>query len=274
MFFLKRRPPVAHGLVAVLLLLAVLALAPAACGGGADDETTSTAATTGGATTVAGQTTTSAARATTTAPATPASTEGATTTAPAASSTTTGATQTTAGSSTTATTAKATTTTAKATTTTVKPTTTTAAQGPVVLTLVGPSGTKTFTMAQLKALPAVSGYGGWKNQLGNITAPMSWKGPSMSSLVKLVGGGGSVTVVASDGYSSSIVPGASKATYDPATGESISGIAVTAILAYSKNGGAMGGDEGPLRVAFVSPEQNQVTDGSEWARMVVELRVK
>ena len=143
-----------------------------------------------------------------------------------------------------------------------------------MLTLSGPSGTKTFTMAELKALPAVSGYGGWKNQVGNITQPAAWKGPSLSSLMKLVGGGSTVTVIASDGYSSTVIPGASKGTYDPATGESTQGISVTAILAYSKDGGAIGGEEGPLRIAFVSPEKNQVTDGSDWARMVVELRVK
>ena len=174
----------------------------------------------------------------------------------------------------TATTAKVTTTTAKPTTTTAAPTTTTAAAGPVVLKLSGPSGSKTFTMAELKALPSTSGYGGWKNQTGAITAPVSWKGVSLNSLMKLVGGGSYCNVVASDGYTSTVTPGASMATYDPATGESIEGVSLTAILAYSKNGGGLGGEEGPLRIAFISSDQNQVSDGSEWARMVVEIKVK
>ncbi len=52
-----------------------------------------------------------------------------------------------------------------------------------------PSGTKELSMADLKAMKATSGYGGWKNQLGNITGPTSWKGVSLRSLADLVGGG-------------------------------------------------------------------------------------
>ncbi len=262
----------------LIALVVVLALGLAACGGGSSgSETSSTVVAADVSTTIAADATTQAPQ--TTAAASSVSTEGSPSTE--AVSTTTSVSVTTTTMPSTTTTAKATTTTAKVTVTTAKPTTTTIAAttttgdaGPVVLTLKGPSGTKTFTMAELRALPAVSGYGGWKNQMGNITAPAAWKGPSISSLVKLVGGGSSVTVIASDGYSSNVIPGAKKATYDPATGESIEGITVTVILAYSKNGGSIGGEEGPLRIAFVSPEQNQVTDGSEWARMVVELRVK
>jgi hypothetical protein len=270
--------PVGLGWLVLVVLLLGLALGLAACSS-SDVQLpgTSSTAAAGGVTTSAAADTTTSAAPDTTVPTTPA-TEGATTTVSAASPATSaapGGSTTTGAATTTATTAKATTTTAKATTTTTaKPTTTAAASGPVVLKLSGPSGTKTFTMAELKALPAVSGYGGWKNQVGNITQPAAWKGPSLNSLMKLVGGGSTVTVIASDGYSSTVIPGASMGMYDPATGESIQGISVTAILAYAKDGGAIGGEEGPLRIAFVSPEKNQVTDGSDWARMVVELRVK
>ncbi len=130
-------------------------------------------------------------------------------------------------------------------------------------------------MADLKAMSASSGYGGWKNELGNITGPTSWKGVSLRSLLELVGGGGSVTVVASDGYSMNLsadeVSGA-VTTYDPETGEAVDG-SVRGIIAYAKGGGALGSGEGPLRLAFVSSEQNQVTDGKLWVKHVVELRV-
>lgn len=204
-----------------------------------------------------------------------------------ATSTTAGQTSTTAASTTTTakattTTAKATTTTAKATTTkntttTVKPTTTTV-KAKVVLTLVGPSGTKELSMADLKGMSASSGYGGWKNQLGNITGPTSYKGVKITALMDLVGGGGSVTVTASDGYeqtlSASELAGDTNL-YDPTTGEQITSISgsVRAILAYSKGGSAIGSGDGPLRVAFVSPEKDQVTDSAMWVKMVIKIKV-
>jgi hypothetical protein len=178
----------------------------------------------------------------------------------------------------TTTTAKSTTTTVKATSTTAKPTTTTGG-GAVALTLLGPAGTKQLSMADLKALPATSGYGGWKNKTGNITAPVSWKGVSIVSLIELAGGGSSVKVTASDGYVQPLSAGelgGGVTMYDPATGEAIASISgsLRVILAYSKDGSSLGGDEGPLRIAFVSPEKDQVTDGSNWVRMVVKIEVQ
>ncbi|MCE5254133.1 MAG: hypothetical protein LLG45_08020 [Actinomycetia bacterium] len=131
-------------------------------------------------------------------------------------------------------------------------------------------------MADLKAMPATAGYGGWKNQLGNITGPISWTGVTLRALMRLVGGGSSVTVVASDGYSENLsandVAGA-VTTYDPVTGEVITGIDIIAIVAYAKGGGTLSSGEGPLRLAFVSSAQNQVTDSAMWVKKVVELRI-
>jgi hypothetical protein len=281
-------------LSAVLMLVVVLALG--GCGGGG--ETDSTAPTT--ATTVSGPSTTEAALPSSSTSAatgpsdsviTTANTETTTTAAPGGSTTTAGdspatttpttiATTTTAKLTTTTakpttTTAKPTTTTAKPTTTTAKPTTTTAPKAPTALTVKGPSGTKELSMADLKAMSATSGYGGWKNQLGNITGPVSYKGVSLRSLMKLVGGSGSVTVVASDGYTQSMSSsqvGGSVNTYDPTTGEPISGVSVTAIVAYQKGGSNIGSGEGPLRIGFVSSGSNQVTDSDLWVKWVVELR--
>ncbi len=134
-------------------------------------------------------------------------------------------------------------------------------------------------MADLKALPAVSGYGGWKNQLGNITAPVAWKGVSVNTLLDLVGGGGSAVVRASDGYEA-VLSGSELSgqcnMYDPATGEPVSGISgsLKTILAYAKNGKAIGSGEGPIRIAFVSPEQDQVTDSDQWVKFVVSIKAR
>jgi hypothetical protein len=133
-------------------------------------------------------------------------------------------------------------------------------------------------MAELKAMSPVEGWGGWKNQLGNITAPTRWKGVAVSTLTDLVGGGSSVVVVASDGYQQTFSAGqlgGAIPMYDPATGDTVSSVTggLRAIIAYSENGTAIGSDQGPIRLAFVSPGRDQVTDGSNWVKWVVELRV-
>ena len=148
-----------------------------------------------------------------------------------------------------------------------------------ILTVTGPSGTQELSMAQLKAMPATEGFGGWKNKIGNITGPMPWKGVSVRSLMDLVGGGSSITVVASDGYeetlsASELAGGVTM--YDPATKQAITSISgnLSVILAYSQNGAAIGSSDGPLRIAFVSSGQDQVTDGSNWEKLVVAIKVK
>jgi hypothetical protein len=200
--------------------------------------------------------------------------DGASTTASGNTGTTTPVATTTHGA--TATTSRATATTARATSTTEATATTVKAD--VVLRVTGPSGAKELSMADLKAMPSVEGWGGWKNQLGNITAPTLWRGVSVRALMDLVGGGGSIVVVASDGYeqafSSGEVDGAI-AMYDPATGDTITSISggLSTIVAYSEGGKAIGSSQGPIRIAFVSPEKDQVTDGTNWVKWVVKINV-
>lgn len=274
--------------VVILLAIAGSSLWLVACG--SDDAVTTTSAPAGLASsttsTVAGSSSSSSASSATSAPSTSVTTAPTTsqpvTTASTTPSTTAKPTVTTAKPTTTTakpttTTAKPTTTTAKPTTTTAKPTTTTA-KAAVVLTVSGPGGTKELSMADLKGMSAVSGYGGWKNQLGNITAPLAWKGVSVNALLDLVGGGGSARVVASDGYEATL-SGAELSgqmnVYDPATGEAISSFSgsLRVIVAYAKNGSGLGG-EGPLRIAFVSPEKDQVTDSDQWVKNVVSIKAR
>ena len=181
----------------------------------------------------------------------------------------------------TTTTAKATTTTAKATTTTAKATTTTV--GVVVLQVTGLSGTKSFTMAQLKSMAAVQGYGGFKNQLGTITAPAVLKGVSVPTLLATVGGlpsGHSLRVTASDGYTMTFSYGQVEhgdfTMFDPSTGDEITHISgsLQMIVAYSKNGIALGADEGPLRLALVSAQSDQLTPSASWVKYVAKIELE
>jgi hypothetical protein len=152
-----------------------------------------------------------------------------------------------------------------------------------VLTVTGPSGTQELTMDDIKALPAVEGYGGYKNRLDNVTGPLIWKGVSVQTLMGMVGGGTKVTVVASDGWKlefdavtySDDVYGAFEM-YNPATGATITEIEgeITMILAYSMDGGPLPSEDGALRIAFVSPNDDQVTWSGRWVSQVARIEVE
>ena len=153
--------------------------------------------------------------------------------------------------------------------------------GPVVLTVVGPKGTEKLTMGELKAMPAVVGYGGIKNSAGIITPPVQYQGVKLSDVADLAGGidpQTGVTLVGSDGYGMTFsydqIMRNGFTTYDVATGaEEPPRGTLTSILAYARGGKPLGADEGPLRLAVVQPQADQVIDGHwtvKWvARMVV-----
>ena len=63
--------------------------------------------------------------------------------------------------------------------------------------------------------------------------------------------------------------------YDPATGDTVSSISgsLSIIVAYSEDGAAIGPSQGPIRIALVSPQKDQVTDGTNWVKWVVKIKV-
>jgi DMSO/TMAO reductase YedYZ molybdopterin-dependent catalytic subunit len=142
--------------------------------------------------------------------------------------------------------------------------------GPVVLTLVGEDGEKQFTMNQLEALPAYTGYAGIKSSTGVVTLPAEYTGVRLSDLTDLVGGiskANGVTLVAKDGYGmtfsyAQIVDHAFTA-YDPATGaERAPSKDLTVVVAYAREGKPLGEDEGPLRLMVGTTKPGgQVVDG-------------
>ena len=60
--------------------------------------------------------------------------------------------------------------------------------GPVVLTVAGAKGSKSFTLAELEALPAYTGYAGIKDSVGVVTAPVQYTGVPLATLTAQVGG--------------------------------------------------------------------------------------
>jgi hypothetical protein len=150
--------------------------------------------------------------------------------------------------------------------------------GAKILKISGPTGTKEFTLAQLKAMTATEGYGATKTKTGTITAATKYKGVAIKDLMAQVGGT-AVDSIASDGYKMSYTADEVNGVlnmFDLTTGEQLTTITgpLTMIIAYEVNGEALSSSDGPLRIAFVTPTAEQATMSSKWARQVVELQFK
>lgn len=166
----------------------------------------------------------------------------------------------------------ATATTVPTVTATPEPPTPTATAAPVVLELAGPDGEKALTMADLQAMTAYEGQAGIKSSTGRITLPSMQKGVLLEDLIDLVGGLDpeyGINVVAKDGYGMTIsydqIKNSDFIAYDPATGEERTmEEPLKVIVAYEQDGKAISEQDGPLRLAFISPKNNQVVDG-HWA---------
>jgi DMSO/TMAO reductase YedYZ molybdopterin-dependent catalytic subunit len=154
--------------------------------------------------------------------------------------------------------------------------------GPVVLTLVGENVQKAFTLNQLEALPAYTGYAGIKSSTGVITLPAEYTGVRLSDLTDMVGGitkATGVTLVAKDGYgmtfSYNMIMDQAFTAYDPATGaEQTPSKDLTVIVAYAREGKGLGEDEGPLRLMVATPDPGgQVVDGHWSVKWVDRISV-
>jgi DMSO/TMAO reductase YedYZ molybdopterin-dependent catalytic subunit len=152
-----------------------------------------------------------------------------------------------------------------------------------VLEIVGPDKSVSLTMQELEALPVTEGYAGIKSSTGKITPPIPFKGVALKDLTALMGGMDETTgfnVVAEDGYSITFsydqIQNGSFIAYDPATGAELKNpVPLTAILAYEMDGKSLDPKEdGTLRLAIISPELNQVTDGHWSVKWVNKLEAK
>jgi DMSO/TMAO reductase YedYZ molybdopterin-dependent catalytic subunit len=152
-----------------------------------------------------------------------------------------------------------------------------------VLEIVSPTQTLSFTMADVLDLPITEGYAGIKSSTGKITPPVMVKGVALKDLAKLIGGMDATAgfnVVAEDGYSITYsfdqIENGSFIAYDPATGAELNNpVELTVILAYEMDGKPLDPkQDGALRLAIVSSELNQVTDGHWAVKWVNKLEIK
>jgi DMSO/TMAO reductase YedYZ molybdopterin-dependent catalytic subunit len=153
----------------------------------------------------------------------------------------------------------------------------------VVLTVVGPGGEKTLTLTQLKDLGITQGQAGTKSSTGKITVPAQYEGVSLLELAQQAGSldpSMGVNVVAKDGYAMTFsydqLTQGNFVAYDPATGdEKKMDDPLQVIVAYQREGQPIPEDgEGPLRLAIISPKNNQVTDGHWSVKWVNRIEVK
>lgn len=154
---------------------------------------------------------------------------------------------------------------------------------PIVLELEGPGGSKSLTMDDLKALPAVEGWGGTKSSTGKITVPEIFKGVLVQDLSSLVGGIAAdtgVNIVAKDGYAMTIsynqIANSDFITYDPGTGDEIKvNEPLKVVVAYEKDGKPLDAEmDGTLRLMVLTTKNNQIVDGHWSVKWVTKVAVR
>ena len=152
-----------------------------------------------------------------------------------------------------------------------------------VLELVKDDTSVYLTMDQLKALPSVEGLGGIMSSTGKITAPATYKGVLVTTLLDEMGGMSedrSVEVLAEDGYSitysaNQLING-EYITYDVSSGDEIETIgALQTIIAYEREGEPLNAEsEGQLRLVIIGDSPLQVVDGHWSVKFVNKINLK
>lgn len=156
---------------------------------------------------------------------------------------------------------------------------TTVPAGPVVLTVINGTQTKTFSMAELKALTEISGFGGTKNKSGVVAGPFAYKGVALMDVLQTVGGitaTQSIKYTAKDGYSKTLtytqIANGDFSTYDKSGNPVAPEMKPVVFLAYEKDGAALDEATGPIQLGIMTC-QNQVTDGSSWGKMLEKIEI-
>jgi DMSO/TMAO reductase YedYZ molybdopterin-dependent catalytic subunit len=149
------------------------------------------------------------------------------------------------------------------------------------LTIVGADGAQIIlNETGVAELPSYKGYGGFKNQLGNIRGLGNYTGVPLNTLCGLVSGltnTSIVKVVASDGYSSDFtfdeVVNGNFTTYN-SSGEEVSHTQplVPMVAYYLNDVNINESSGGPLRLAIVGSE-GLVTNSTHWVKWVVKIEI-
>ena len=146
---------------------------------------------------------------------------------------------------------------------------------PLVVDVAGT--VENFILLEVLEMPSISGEGGYRRSTGTISGPYSVTGVSVFSLLEQVAAlpaNYTLTAYSSDGWSTQYTKAIVEGTQSgyTSTGDPLDEIHSTMILAYEMDGSPVDDDDGPLRVAFINEDGN-LTDGSLWAKLVVNLTI-
>lgn len=147
------------------------------------------------------------------------------------------------------------------------------------LTLAGDQET-VVTLAEIRALPAVEGYGYSVSTVGIKYGPNTYRGVLLSDLVEMAGGAGAddlIHVSAEDGYlwvfDTAQLQGEEFFTFDENLRE-IPSPPLQVILAYEQDGEPLEYEEGgPLRLVVITGTPDVITEGSPWVKWVDRIEV-
>ncbi len=157
-----------------------------------------------------------------------------------------------------------------------------AAPGPV-LEVVGPAGTKSFTLAELKELRATSGLAGTLNTAGRIVKPTRFQGVALADVLTAAGGfdaAHEVVVTAKDGYRMSYthaqVTKGDFAAFHPVTGDTLATHEpLTLLLAWAHEGKALDeAEDGPLRTVVVSAKGGALAEAHLSVKNVAKVALE
>ncbi|MCM2467023.1 molybdopterin-dependent oxidoreductase [Methanoculleus oceani] len=148
------------------------------------------------------------------------------------------------------------------------------------LTLAGNPET-VLTLAEIRALPAVEGYGYSVSTVGIKYGPNRYRGVLLSDLVETAGGAGAddlIYVSAEDGYlwvfDTAQLRGEEFFTFDENLRE-IPAPPLNVILAYDRDGEPLAYEEGgPLRLVVITESPDVITEGSPWVKWVDRIEVR
>ena len=152
--------------------------------------------------------------------------------------------------------------------------------GAGVLIVIKGTQVKTFSVAQIRALPVLSGSTGDVTSSGTIEGPYQYKGAALTDILKAIGGittDNAVRISAKDGYSMTmsykqVAQGSEFPTYDKTTGKEVTPASpLTVFIAYEKDQKPIDDTLGPLRLGIMAPDQ--VTDGHWWVKWAQKIEV-
>jgi molybdate transport system substrate-binding protein len=183
--------------------------------------------------------------------------------------------------STTTTTTTRTTTTPNTTVASTTATTTTATTTPAtstVLTVINGSNTQTYTLAQLKALQSVTGWGA-KNKGGTVSGTDTYVGVRLTTLIKSIGGMTSsdfVKITGSDGYSKTLswtqVYQGTFNVYDLSGNSVTAGTQPFVSLIYIMDGNDLDATTGPVETGIITMN-GQASDASLWIKQTIKVEI-